>query len=191
MKSKPAKTREASTPYVVLLRAVNLPRHQPVTMADLRAAVAGAGFDDVQTLLQSGNIVLRSPVAGASTVERRVAGCLRDALALDTDVMARSATEWSSAIASNPFRQAAVQDPSHLVLLCLAAEPPAAAFDALVRANKGPERLHLDGRQLYAIYPDGIGKSRLTTAFIERWLRTRVTGRNWNTVLKLAALCSS
>jgi len=59
---------------------------------------------------------------------------------------------------------------------------------ALKAAIRGPELVRAQGKQLYLIYPAGIGRSKLTAALIEKHLGTRGTGRNWNTVLKLAAL---
>jgi uncharacterized protein (DUF1697 family) len=67
----------------------------------------------------------------------------------------------------------------------------AAAFAALRAAITGPESLHGDGRHAYIFYPEGIGRSRLTSMFIERKLGTRGTARNWNTVTKLAELAGS
>ena len=55
-------------------------------------------------------------------------------------------------------------------------------------AITGPETIRADGRQLYIAYPNGIGKSRLTNTLIEKKLGIRGTARNWNTVLKIAAL---
>jgi uncharacterized protein (DUF1697 family) len=46
----------------------------------------------------------------------------------------------------------------------------------------------MHGRQAHVVYPDGVGRSKLTNGFIERVLGTRATARNWNTVLKLAAV---
>ena len=72
--------------------------------------------------------------------------------------------------------------------MCLKDAPDKAAIKALQSAIVGPEVLRADGRQLYIVFPEGQGRSRLTTALIERTLRIRGTGRNWNTVLKLHAL---
>jgi uncharacterized protein (DUF1697 family) len=62
---------------------------------------------------------------------------------------------------------------------------------ALRAAIRGPERVNADGRQAYIVYPAGIGRSKLTAGLIEKHLATRGTGRNWNTVLKLADLARS
>jgi uncharacterized protein (DUF1697 family) len=59
---------------------------------------------------------------------------------------------------------------------------------APLNSRSGPEIIRADGRQVYLVYPEGIGNSKLTNTLIERKLDLRGTGRNWNTVLKLAAL---
>jgi len=81
-------------------------------------------------------------------------------------------------------------DPGHLLMLCLKDEPGRDAVTALQKAIVGREIVRAKGRSLYVVYPDGVGTSRLTAVLIERKLGTRVTGRNWNTVLKLAALAT-
>jgi uncharacterized protein (DUF1697 family) len=70
----------------------------------------------------------------------------------------------------------------------LKSPPKPAAVKALQAAIRGPEQIAVRGRELYATYPAGIGRSKLTVALIEQKLGVRGTGRNWNTVLKLAAL---
>jgi uncharacterized protein (DUF1697 family) len=60
---------------------------------------------------------------------------------------------------------------------------------AALRARiAGREEVAAGPRCLFARYPDGIGRSKLTGAMIERALKLRGTGRNWNTVGKLAAM---
>jgi uncharacterized protein (DUF1697 family) len=102
--------------------------------------------------------------------------------------MVRSATEWQAMIDANPFPVAAKRDPSHLLVMFLKTPAVAANVKALRAAIRGRETIEAIGGQLYVIYPDGVGKSKFTHALIERHLATRATGRNWNTVLKLAAL---
>ena len=58
---------------------------------------------------------------------------------------------------------------------------------AVQAAMAGSEIIRGDGRQVYIVYPDGIGRSRLTNVLLEKKLGIRGTARNWNTVLKLAA----
>ena len=91
-------------------------------------------------------------------------------------------------IARNPFPKEAESDPGHLLVVFLKEAPDAKSVKALQSAIKGPETVRSEGKQLYVVYPAGVGTSKLTNALIERTLGTRGTGRNWNTILKLATL---
>jgi uncharacterized protein (DUF1697 family) len=175
------------TTHIALLRAVNLGAHNAVAMADLRDFLARLGFTDPRTLLQSGNAVFRGGKQ-TTAVERLLEKEAAARLGLETDFFVRTAAEWHALIAANPFPAEAKRDPSHLLLMCLKAAPPPEAVAALQGSIAGRELVRAVGRQAYVVYPDGIGRSRLTNAVIEKRLGTRSTGRNWNTVLKLAAL---
>jgi len=176
------------TRYIGLLRAVNLGGHNQVAMADLRNLLTGLGFTDPRTLLQSGNVVFGCDRHRAAGLERMLEAEVERCLAVTTDFFVRSAEEWQDIVAGNPFVKEAKRDPSHLVLMALKHQPSKRAVRDLQTAISGSEAVRADGRQAYIVYPDGIGRSRLTTALIEKQLGTRGTGRNWNTVLKLSAL---
>ncbi|MGH7591013.1 MAG: DUF1697 domain-containing protein, partial [Gemmatimonadales bacterium] len=100
----------------------------------------------------------------------------------------RTAAEWHGVVAQNPFAAAAKDDPAHLVVLLLKRPAAPAQVKHLQAAITGPERVQGSGDHVYMTYPAGIGTSKVTNAVIERHLGARVTGRNWNTVLKLDAL---
>jgi uncharacterized protein (DUF1697 family) len=172
--------------HIALLRAVNV-GGRSLAMADLREMLVELGLEDVRTLLQSGNAVFesgKSPAALEVLLEKATA----ERLGLQTELFVRTAHEWETAIAANPFSREAHDDPSHLLLMPLKTPPKSADVQALTAAIKGRERVATRGRHAYLAYPDGIGRSKLTSAFIESRLRTPGTARNWNTVLKLAAL---
>ena len=172
----------------VLLRAVNLGPHNKVPMSELRAFLTKLGMRDAQTLLQSGNAVFRSDVATAAEVEQRFESGAARHLGLETPFFVRTAKDLKGIIAANPFPKEAERDPGHLLVLFLKDAPARASVTALQSAIAGREVVKVVGRQAYMVYPDGIGRSRVTSAVIEKKLGTRGTGRNWNTVLKLTAL---
>jgi uncharacterized protein (DUF1697 family) len=176
------------TTYIALLRAVNLAGRNAIAMSELRALLTRLGFSDVQTLLQSGNVIFRGKAQRPGNVERLLETETAARLKLTTEYFVRTADEWKSVVARNPFREEATRDPGHLVVTLLKDAPQAGQFEALRAAITGPEIVHLDGRQAYIVFPDGIGRSKLTTALTERKLGTSGTGRNWNTVMKIAAL---
>lgn len=93
-------------------------------------------------------------------------------------------------IGANPFPEVAREAPSHLLVVLLPETPPASSVNALQAAIRDRERVQARGRTLYAVYPDGIGCSRLTGALMDAKLGMRGTGRNWNTVLRMSELAA-
>ena len=176
--------------YVGLLRAVNV-GGQKVAMADLRNMVAGLGFERVKTLLNSGNVVFDAKARDTAALEDELEAECAKQLEVRTDFMVRNAGDWDEAIDHNPFLEESESDPGHVVLVCLKATPQADQVEQLQTDIIGREVIKAQGRNLYVHYKDGIGASRLTMPFIEKRLATRGTGRNWNTVLKIAELLGS
>lgn len=177
--------------HIALRRAVNVGGRKPVAMADLRDLFMQLGFADVRSLLQSGNLVFRSDARSGAHLERLLETEANRRLDLQTDFFVRSADEWRAIVARNPFRTEAKQDPAHLLVLFLKDAPAAKDVKALQAAIAGREVVRNGGREVFIVYPDGIGRSRLTNALIEKHLKARGTGRNWNTVLKLDALAQA
>ena len=177
--------------YIVLLRAVNLGGVTQVAMARFREILEDLGLTEVRTLLQSGNAVGRADAWTAPALEAAVEKELTQSYGRAAEVFVRSAGEWSAILAANPFPREAETDPARLVLTLLKSPPSAAAWRSLDAAIEGREYARGRGREAYIVYPDGIGRSKLTAQRIERSLGCRGTSRNWNTVRKLAAAASA
>ena len=171
--------------HIALLRAINLGRHQPVLMADLRDLVTELGFVGVRSVLRTGNLIFRSTTRTGADLEGFLEAESAKRLGLHTDFVIRTAAEWKRIVAHNPFPKEAKDDPAHLVVMFLKWAPSAKEIKDLQSSITGPEIVIADDRQAYIVYPAGIGRSRLTNSFAEKKLGTRGTARNWNTVLKL------
>ena len=176
------------TVQIALLRGINVGGHQAVAMADLRDLLTQLGFERERSLLQSGNLVFRGDARTTGELERLLETEAETRLGIHADFLIRSAKEWREVVARNPFRKEAERDPSHLVVMFLKAAVNAKDVKAVQAAITGPEIVRGDGTHLYIVYPDGIGRSRLTNAVLEKKLGIRGTARNWNTVLKIAVL---
>jgi uncharacterized protein (DUF1697 family) len=174
--------------YIGVLRAINLGSHNKIAMSDLRAMLERIGLEKPRTLLLSGNVVFKSSSASVEKVERMLEAASTKHLGVTTDYFVRTAKEWQAIIAANPFPKEARRDPGHLLMMCLRDAPSVAQVKALQAAIKGSEVVKAEGKQAYFVYPDGIGRSKLTIKVIEKALGTRGTARNWNTVLKLGEL---
>jgi uncharacterized protein (DUF1697 family) len=178
------------TVQIALLRAINVGGIK-VSMADLRALLADLEFQDGQTLLNSGNVVFRSKNKTGPILEKFLEAEFAQRTGSQTDFFVRNVEEWKSIIARNPFSEPAERDPGHLLVLLLKRVPTNQEVEALRAAITGPEIFQPDGKHAYVYYSAGVGTSKLTTKLIEKKLGTPNTGRNWNTVLKLAALAES
>ncbi len=155
-------------------------------MADVKQAVSAQGFADVETYLQSGNVVFRS----AATAERELAlgigTAIREHTGMDVPAMVRSAERWAAIVAANPYPEANAHPKTvHTFLLDGTPEPD--RLEALQQKQAGREAWTLAGDTLYLHTPDGFGKSVLGNS-IERILKVPMTARNWNTMLALLEL---
>lgn len=153
-----------------------------VPMSDLRAVYESLGFTQVQTYLQSGNVVCRSrrmpsPATVEDAVERRFG--FRAAIVL------RTSADLHAVIAANPFPDV---EPSKSAVILLVEDPGEEARRRLLALPPAPEQVVAIGRELFIYYPNGMGRPKLSMAAVERALRVTGTGRNWNTVRKLSEL---
>ncbi len=168
---------------ILLLRGINLGPHKRVAMPELRALLSEAGFGDVRTYVQSGNVVLSSsgsPSDVAAESERLIA----DRFGFEVDVIARTGEELAEVVARNPLADVAV-NPKRYQVSFLDAEPDPAVLERIAALRAEPERLVAIGRELYAWHPDGIGRSKLWSKLAGSGLGVRATARNWTTVTAL------
>jgi uncharacterized protein (DUF1697 family) len=176
------------TPYVALLRAVNVGGRNRVPMKQLREALAAEGLEDVATVLQSGNVLFRSGRSEAA-VAKLVGATISKELRLDIGVVVRSGRELATIAKANPFlKKGEDPDPKSLHVVFLEKAPAKAAGAALDPDRSPPDAFAIRGRDVYLSYPGGSGRSKLTLPYFERVLGVHGTARNWRTVLRLAEL---
>jgi uncharacterized protein (DUF1697 family) len=168
--------------FVVLLRGVNAGPNNRISMGELRAALEEAGFADVRTLLQSGNVVLAHE-GGAQDVEARVRQVLTSRFALDVDVVVRDEDALRAVVADNPLDGVATDGSRQFVVFCSEPHDRACLPDVVA-----PEQLACRPMELHAWCPDGVRGGKLMTALGRRPPAPVTTFRNWNTVVKLAAM---
>src|SRR5579884_1321678 len=173
--------------YVALLRAVNV-GGRVVKMAELRAVFEGMGFTRVQTYIQSGNVLFAAaddPGVSEAGLRERIERKIEAAFGFPVATLLRTPSEMEQLLAQCPFEaEAAVGDP-RLYVAALSDAPAAEGMDRLRADYEGEDEWRLVGRELYLLYKQGAGQSKLTTAFIERRLGVTATARNWRTITTL------
>ena len=173
---------------IVLLRGINIGPRNRVPMAKLREALEGAGFAEIRTLLQSGNVVLDSTTKPEATA-RKCERVIEAEFGLAIDVVVRTPAELARVVKRNPLGEVA-NDPKRYQVSFLAGPLPAAAKRKLEDAVSDSEELVVSGREIYAWHPDGVARSKLWAALAGRGLGVTATARNWTTVTKLLELAS-
>ncbi|SHF96294.1 DUF1697 domain-containing protein [Geodermatophilus nigrescens] len=156
------------------------------TLAHLRALLGDAGFGDVATLLQSGNVVLASDLPG-SAVGRAVEEAIRERLGMDVAAVVRTRDEVRAVVDLDPLGEVVVDGSRSLVAFM--AEPPGPGLAELLGSTEpGDDRWAVVGRELYLWCPHGQMDSPLVTALGRGRGGPVTTVRDWNTVRELAAL---
>lgn len=156
-------------------------------MPDLRKALGDNGFTNSRSLLASGNLIVESPLRSTAKVNDAVAAIINDLTGLNITVISRTKAQWSKLVAGNPFEKAAVERPKQLHAAVLAGRPTAddkTLTDLLI----GDEKAKLVGDVLYVDYAEGVQKTKLGGAQLDKRLGVKATARNWNTVLAIAKL---
>jgi uncharacterized protein (DUF1697 family) len=177
----------SATRLIALLRGINVAGQNKIAMPELRAMCEGLGWQNVQSYIQSGNLVFEA-AAPPAQLESELEQAIKQRLGLAISVIVRSAADWPAYVRGNPFPDASEREPN-LVMLALSKAPPKpdAVAGLSERATSG-ERLTQVGDALWIHYPSGAGRSRLSPALFDRLVGSPVTARNWRTVLRLAEL---
>jgi uncharacterized protein (DUF1697 family) len=162
---------------------VNVGGNNRVPMPWLRDAATDAGYDDVATYLQSGNLVLTSSKSAAA-VANDINALIRNGCGCDVDVMVRSRGQLADVINGNPFPEHA-GEPKLLHVVFLSAKPSAAKVKALDVDEFVPERFKVRKTEIYTWHPNGFGRSKLATVPWAKRLGVSGTDRNWRTVTTL------
>ena len=173
---------------LALLGSVNVGGNR-IAMADLRDRIEALGYGEVETIAASGNVLLDAGGKCHDRVAEDLAAMLEHAYGFDSMVVVIDRDRLACAIMDNPFHG---DGPAHggdrfVHTLFLDGQPSQERFDALVaeHRDRGGERLALGHGMLYLDYVDGVGGSKLTSAFLRCRLDCRSTARNMTSLKRI------
>jgi uncharacterized protein (DUF1697 family) len=172
--------------HILLLRGINVGSRNRIAMPALRDALSDAGFDDVRTYLQSGNIVLSSR-AKADDVARRCERLIEKHFGLDIPVVARTRSQLAKVVERNPLQKVAT-NPKRYQVSFLSVKPTTDVINRVEAAAVPPEQVVAIGSEIYAWHPDTVARSRLWALLAGKQLGVTATARNWTTVTGLLSL---
>ena len=174
---------------IVLLRGINIGPRNRISMPELREALEDAGYEDIQTYLQSGNVALTN-TAAAKKVARDCERLIADRFKLEIAVVTRTRTELAKIVERNPLERVA-KDPKRYQVSFLEAKPTAEIVRELEEIATADERVVSIGREIYAWHPGGVARSKLWARLAGKGLGVTATARNWTTVTKLLELADA
>ena len=175
------------TRAVALLRGINVGGKRKVSMADLRTALEDEGYQDVETYVQSGNVVFTAPGRHTSRrLEDDLERCVAGATGFDdVAVVVRTASELARVVEANPYDE---PDGTKLHVFFLKEPPAKGATDGINAKKFAPEAFAVHGKEVYLHLPNGIGRSKLAIAL--KVLDVPLTARNWKTVTTLLEMAT-
>lgn len=172
--------------YIALLRGINVGKARKILMVDLREALAKEGYEDIQTYIQSGNVVFSSTKDDVPLIEHSISTLIKNSFSHDVPVMVRTAQEFQELVDRNPFIQDSEIEQLHVAFLQSPPQPERVA--GLETLQSHGDSLHIHSKDIFIRCKGAYRDSKIANPSIERKLKQEATTRNWKTVLKLSAM---
>lgn len=176
--------------YIAFLRAINVSGKRKIKMADLKSVLVGFGFKEVQTYIQSGNVVFKSDILSITTLEQKVYDVIKKHFGFDVPVVIKKPQELVSILDASPFKDPKDLEAKQVYYAFLKQQPDNTLKEALDSDAYPNEKFLISENCVYLNYLKGAGKAKLTNNVIENKLKVTATTRNHRTLLKLLKLSS-
>ena len=171
--------------YIALLRGINVGGHKKILMADLRLLFESLGFKEVQTYIQSGNVVFRSKEE--AYLANKIGEAISAKYGFNVPVLIKKASELSEILSKCPFFDEK-REKSYFILL--KEYPSQESVKITTDFSHSNEEFHIVEDCVYIYYSVGAGKAKMGVNFFEKKLKVKATARNYRTMAKLLELAT-
>ena len=175
---------------MALLRGINVSGHNKIPMAELRSLCAGMRWRNVESYIQSGNLVFAAD-GTAAELEIQLEQAIKKRFDLSIPAIVRKAPDWPAYILANPFSEESKLEPNHVMLILSKRLPKSDAAKTLQERAIAGERILGAGGALWIHFGESVATSKLSPALLDRMIGSKATARNWNTVLKIHEMINS
>ncbi|MDX1544505.1 MAG: DUF1697 domain-containing protein [Christiangramia sp.] len=170
--------------YIAILRGINVGGKKKVLMKDLKETFRDLGFSNIQTYVQSGNVVFDTPKDISNRkLEKNIENAIQKAFDFEVPVIVRTPPRLKKVISSNPFKPD-TGDIKKFYLVFLKENPQAEEISKLEETNTLDE-FKIDDDHIYVKYSSKYSDSKLNNNFFENKLGVTASTRNWKTIMKL------
>jgi uncharacterized protein (DUF1697 family) len=168
---------------VSFLRGINMTGHNSLKMKDLAELYKVAGFSEIETYIQSGNVIFASPEnLSFENLSSKIRDKILERFGYNVAVVIRTVQELRSIVKSNPYATEETFDKKKAAVIFLSDTPSEAGIQKLKGIDTSPDRYEISGKEIYIYCPNGFGKTRIYSNFFDKKLNVEGTARNWTTI---------
>ena len=168
--------------YISMLRGINVSGHKTIKMEALRNLYTRLNFKNVQTYIQSGNVIFQSQETKPADLQQKIAHKILEEFGFEVPVMVKQKADFENNIQQNPFPN---EDLSKVHVTFLSEIPHPENCLKITTLNYTPDKIEVLGNTVYLFCPEGYGKTKLNNTFLESKLKVIATTRNWKTINEL------
>ena len=176
--------------FVALLRGINVSGQKKIQMSELKTLCEKLGFQNVETYIQSGNVIFSSKEKSISKLANKISLAIKNKFNFDVQVIILTPQEIQQALQNNPFIKKK-KEIDRMYVSFLSAVPSIENVNKFNEISFQPEEYSIKEKIIYLFFPNGAGKAKLNNNFIENKLKVISTTRNWKTVTTVSKLVSS
>lgn len=177
--------------HLALLRGINVSGHNMIKMDVLKMFLENAGFQNVRTYIQSGNVFVDSEEDNGASVGFKIKQQIFKELGLEVPVVVIGKEDLEACLKNNPYLKEKECDTKKLYVAFISKELSSGALNDLKISQFKPDEAAIDKNKIFIKYAVGAGKTRLDQKYIEKKLNVIATIRNWNTVTTLLEMFDS
>lgn len=177
--------------YIAILRGINVSGQKKIKMEDLRQSLAELNFHDIQTYIQSGNVIFQQQKSNPLDLARQIAHQISAKYGFEVPVIVKTIADLEHILHNNPFLKDRREDESRLHVTFLSEKPGEELLNNIKELDYKPDEFMISDQAIYLFCLNGYGRTKLTNNFFENKLNVTATTRNWKTVNKLAEIARS
>jgi uncharacterized protein (DUF1697 family) len=174
--------------YISILRGINVSGYKTIKMDALKNMYEGMGFKNVQTYIQSGNVIFQHSETEIKKLEKKIAKKISEQFSFEVPVIVRTLEELNQIVNTNPFINDPAKDEAHLHVTFLSALPEKNHIEKILEVKYNTDDIAILDKAIYLHCPNGYGNSKLTNTFLEGKLKVVATTRNWKTTKQLLSM---
>ena len=174
--------------WISILRGINVGGRNAIKMDALRAMFLHLGFSNVQSYIQSGNVIFNSNLIDSKSVEKSISDGILKSFGFAVSVLVLEREELRNTIKNNPLLPDSSKESAYMHITFLSEQPDKMLIDKVSSGNFTPDEFYFGDKVIYLYCPNGYGNTKLNNTFFENKLKLTATTRNLKTANELLAI---